>query len=126
MSLTALQYNKQLPGLRTRLNSSNTIPKFGNSSTSTSASTSTTTTTASNNNSVKYSALSSLKNTTSRQTLYSTNSILTMTTTTTNTATAARVGGKRNVQVFDYNIHNVVSNLDVSIENGFAPTVRSL
>lgn len=103
---TAVQVNKQMPGLKTRLNNQTVIPKFGEKS-SASGSTSTMPT------SVKSDALKELNNQTTRQTLL------------TGSSDPKRVGGMRTVKPFDYTMHNVEFAAGKYSSTPFAPTARS-
>lgn len=107
---TAVQVNKQIPGLKTRINSQPVIPKFGEKSSSAAASTTTTSTPTS----VKAEALRELNNQTTRQVLF------------TGSSDPNRQGGMRNGRPSDYNkMHNVEFVAGKYSSTPFAPTARS-
>lgn len=106
---SAVQVNKQIPGLKTRINSQTVIPKFGEKSSSAAASTTTTSTPTS----VKAEALRELNNQTTRQVLF------------TGSSDSNRVGGMRTVKPSDYTMHNVEFVAGKYSDTPFAPTSRS-
>lgn len=108
----ALQVNKQIPGLKTRINSKTVIPKLGENSSSAAAPASTSTSN-STPTSVKAEALRELNNQTTRQVLF------------TGSSDPNRVGGMRTVKPSDYTMHNVEFVAGKYSDTPFAPTSRS-